>query len=1407
MTVKLRDAALKTIKRYLAVSINEANGFSSSKIEGYVKLLEEQWAKFTEAQDAVEVSCGVETIDAEEQARVQAEAWYVEALCNFKQVLSQTSLPIASTPTAVTQAIETSTTAVRLPRIELSKFCGDSTGWILFHDSFKALVHDNTTLSGYQKLHYLRSCLQGEALQVVSNLTISEANYHVAWDLICSKYKVMRIIVDSHFRAIFNIKPVTNETAQTLKHVLNSMLQNIRALQALERPVEAWDDWWELSFTNDKLPTFNDLQTFLESRCRSLEVLAPGSGGPTSKRGSNAAVLHADHKASNCKSTSNCLRCGRRHHTLLHESYNNTNSPCETSAAAADTASCAAPAPNRVSSEKHTHLATSSLGPVNALYRSHDSVLAALPTSALASSQRAAELTTPAGKRESNGADINCNSAPAAPLPITEFPPCGTSAFLSPAKDQAPNRDVQQATVWSQGGNMTSHYAEADNAILLATAVANVRDYVGRWHAMRILFDSGSHASFVTERCVQQLRLPRRSSAILITGIGSTPSGRPRGEITSDLPTTCVSVADWQHIKGLTLADPHFATPAPIDILIGMDEMEHFLTTDLRKGPPGTPLAQRTALGWVLFGRTRNPTTTTHAEVPSLHCDVDLVKILSKVWELDQVPHRQHLTNEEKFCEDLFDSTHQRAADGRFIVQLPLKPSVPIGETRSVALRSFYRLEKRLAANEHLRRHYVEFMHELLRLGHMECVRDRPSSCYYMPHHAVLKETSETTKLRVVFNASMKSSSGFSLNDALMVGPPLQQELFPILLRFRMHRYAMTADIAKMYRQVYVHEKHVDFQRIVWRDAPTEELKDYRILRLTYGTAAASHLAVKALQHNRAEFQSSAEIILRDFYMDDLLTGAHTADELVLRQSEVSHLLLEGGFELRKWASNCKQLLDKIPTSTTPINHLLAENGEVKTLGLTWNTSHDYLTYAVSLKTPPTILTKRGFLSDASTTFDPLGLIAPCTIKARIWFQQIWRTDVDWDEPVSDQIAKDWYLHRDELRLLSNLKLNRWLGMSPNAHTEFHVFADASEKAYAAVAYARTKYLDGKIVVNLVASRSKVAPLKTTTLPRLELCAAHLGAKLIKQITACVCSPESRMFGWTDSTVTLAWLQSHPSRWSTFVANRVAEVQEILPSECWAHVRSESNPAYCASRGMSPSSLLSHKLWWHGPSWLSSSSYVRHEVKRQDHITQLELRKKTAAVNVAEPSQQWTLLEKCSSFSKLKRVTAYVMRFIDNVRSCAQTMPRKQTGPLTSKEIQVAELKLIRGFCKVMFSDNGTNFVGAEKHLRNSLQQCMTDDRFRSFFSDLNIDWRFNPPAAPHMGGYWEIGIKRVKYHLKRTLGDTLLSYEEFNTLLTEIEACVNSRPLCDNSTNVSDLEVVQRWRYVGFISASAHMG
>ncbi|XP_054746534.1 uncharacterized protein LOC129251198 [Anastrepha obliqua] len=114
-----------------------------------------------------------------------------------------------------------------------------------------------------------------------------------------------------------------------------------------------------------------------------------------------------------------------------------------------------------------------------------------------------------------------------------------------------------------------------------------------------------------------------------------------------------------------------------------------------------------------------------------------------------------------------------------------------------------------------------------------------------------------------------------------------------------------------------------------------------------------------------------------------------------------------------------------------------------------------------------------------------------------------------------------------------------------------------------------------------------------------------------------------------------------------------------------------------------------------------------------------------------------------------------------------------------------------------MTSDNGTNFVGAEKELRIAFQQCMADIKLRSFFADSNIEWCFNPPAAPHMGGYWETGVKRVKYQLKRILGEVPLSYEEFNTLLTEIEACANSRPLCDNSEAAGDLEVLTPGHFI----------
>ncbi|XP_036344878.1 uncharacterized protein LOC118754125 [Rhagoletis pomonella] len=353
-----------------------------------------------------------------------------------------------------------------------------------------------------------------------------------------------------------------------------------------------------------------------------------------------------------------------------------------------------------------------------------------------------------------------------------------------------------------------------------------------------------------------------------------------------------------------------------------MDVMDRLVFSDLRKGPSGTPMTQRTVFGWTLFGSVDGSHPAT-PRVHSVHCEVTLERALTRLWELEEAPQKTHLTHDDSFCENHFESTHRRASDDRFIVELPLKSDVPLGDSRTFAVQNLIRLERRLARDNDLRVRYNEFMQELIDMRHMEPASKTSIPVYYMPHQPVVKESSVTTKLRVIFNASAKSATGNSLTDALFVGLQLQQDLFSILTRFRTHRYGVTADVAKMYRQVCVSPKHIDLQRIVWRRDPLLPIQDYHMLRVTYGVAAASHLAVKSLQqtarYSSNSCQKAVAVILNDFYMDDLLTGASCRKELQSLQQNVSEILKEGGFELRKWASNCAKLNKTISNSSESI--------------------------------------------------------------------------------------------------------------------------------------------------------------------------------------------------------------------------------------------------------------------------------------------------------------------------------------------------------------------------------------------------------------------------------------------------------------------------------------------------------
>lgn len=334
-----------------------------------------------------------------------------------------------------------------------------------------------------------------------------------------------------------------------------------------------------------------------------------------------------------------------------------------------------------------------------------------------------------------------------------------------------------------------------------------------------------------------------------------------------------------------------------------------------------------------------------------------------------------------------------------------------LGDTRESAIRQLKNLEKKLEKQPQIKREYMKFMQEYLQLGHMREVQKDSARWniwpqYYMPHHCVIKDTSVTTKLRVVFNASYKTKESISLNDALRIGSVIQRDLFSILVRFRTFKVGITADIKKMYRQIRIEEDQMALQRIVWRDEPFKEIKTYELTTLTYGTSSASFVATKSI-HTLAEleqdqFPLGAIIARRDFYMDDLITGVNSVQEAVIIRDQVTTLLSKGKFVLRKWASNREELLkDILGEETDNAIMELDKDGSARTLGVNWNYKQDVFQYSIRISriSSPTPGTKRVMLSSIAQIFDPLGLLAPIIITAKILIQELWKLQIDWDQP------------------------------------------------------------------------------------------------------------------------------------------------------------------------------------------------------------------------------------------------------------------------------------------------------------------------------------------------------------------------------------------------------------------------
>lgn len=1108
---------------------------------------------------------------------------------------------------------------VKLPTINLPKFNGQYVKWLEFHDTFASLIHDNESLSDVQKFHYLRASLESDASDIIKSLQISAANYDIAWKLLCDRYTNKKLLIQNHLSELFNLKDIKTESAAQLRELSDTVTKHLRSLDALQQPTDQWDriiiylvtskldrqtarDWESYKIVGE-LPSLEELKTFLSFRADMLDNL--NRFRVDTFKPQKPKVVKS-YTSSNCS----CYLCKGAHAIYNCDQF------------------LALPIKERLDKVNSLKLCSNCL--------------------------------------RNNHLSKDCN---------TRFQGCRKCKQKHNTLLHIDKPD--QSTVDHQA-SLSAQLASTSCHILLATALVQIKDNQGHWHSCRVLLDSGSQSNFITIEFFRRLGISKSNVNISVQGINQVVSPINSqcvvslksnvnnfstqlkcliiDKISENLPSVTIDTINLKLPDNLQLADPSYDIPGKIDLLIGAQLFWSLLTEGQVRLGKGLPVLQNSYFGWILSGPFQTRFTSSSTCYFSKTFDVQ--QQLQKFWELEECPNVKCLSDEEQQCEDYFIDTIQKDETGRFIVSIPLKDSPGrLGESRSTAMKRFQHLEKRFHFNPILKESYTNFMTEYLNLGHMSRIEAPDDSIphFYIPHHGVINENSLTTRLRVVFDGSCPSSSGISVNDLQLVGPTVQSDLFTILIRFRQHLVAFSADVQKMYRQILVRPDERRFQRILWREDPSLPVTSFELNTVTYGTAAAPYLATRCLiqvaNEYSTKFPEASNIIKSDFYVDDVLSGGNSIEDVKILCAQISSILQQVHFPLHKWVSNDPEVRSQFSISTSDSSPIYLGSGEMsKTLGLYWLPSIDSLTYKISDSRISENVSKRQILSTVSQIFDPLGLLSPCIIIGKSIMQLLWQEKLGWDDIIPKSISDKWIKIQRDLSVLNNLQIPRHILCQNPVLVQLHGFSDASEIAYAACIYAKAVDCNGDSHVNLVCAKSKVAPLKRLTIPRLELCGAHLLSKLISVVKNSLRLDISHTYLWCDSTIVLGWLKTCPSLLKVFVSHRVSEIQSNSKNATWLHVPTADNPADLASRGVYPKQLTDSHLWWHGPVWLSSDdSHWPHQTL-QDSVTSLPEIKRVEISLVSSSLQFPIEINKFSSFNKLIRSTAFCLRFIHNIQ-------------------------------------------------------------------------------------------------------------------------------------------------------------
>ena len=1345
----IKRNGLRVIVRQIckeALSLLPSEGKLSSEIKPKINSFKLSVQKYTNEIDTLDGDIlqiiKEDDLAKELEEKCKFDLEYQEALIKIEDALAVTSQGegVSNYPASVSDfdSQRTKRKQVRLPKLELPTFHGDPVNWPPFWDAFDAAVNKDEDLTDGQKFQYLRYYLSGEAKAALSGLLITDANYKEAVDLLHERFGDEQAIISTHMNALCKLEAVesckdvvklrrlhdeTEAAVRSLKGLnikpemygvfltpllMNKIPEELRIVLSRNSQGKTWDLEEILKVFHQELQIREKCSATTDPFSKQKEskflfkkkVEQPTSSAALFSSNSNQSktekrdpwclfckqshnsgqctvvtnidarrkilrekgrcfvCLRSGHIATNCTVSIKCFKCGKRHHVAL----------------------CAEKNQGQNTGENNT----------SNLY-----------VGGMMKNDRCVLLQTAKAK------------------------------IFSP---RCPSNEVNVRILFDSGSQKS--YVNA-----------RVRDYLhlpvsGKENILIKTF--GNNEPKFRESEIVQLGIQCTDGLQIFVNAYSVPL------ICSPIEGQCIDFAQKQytHIKNIPtslLAD--FSTASQtleIDVLIGSDYYWQFITGPTARGEGNVgPLAILSRLGYVLTGPVDVPSeessgsSTNYVSTHVLCCESKrppLHSELKRFWDYETLGIKDDEPPVyEKFLEIM------SKVDGRYEISLPFKEDHPvIPDNYSLCKQRLDYLLKRLKSKPEILSEYDSVIQEQLDAGIVEHVQSNDDksgvgNIHFLPHREVIRSDRATTRLRVVYDASSKRKNEVSLNDCLYKGPPLAPLIFDILTRFRMHEVVLIADIEKAFLNIGIKPEQRDFLRFLWLKNIKEERPEVvqlRFTRLVFGLVSSPFVLNATIRAHLSKYSNKdSEFVskaLNSVYVDDHVASFATKEEAFDMYQKLKRCFQEAGLNMRKWDSNSSELVSKIQSEEKRFTNtndeadkddeensgyaktelkVSCDKDEAKVLGLAWNRSSDTIKINFSQNfenVDPNQVTNRDILSCTSKCYDPLGLLAPVVVPLKLMFQSMCKEKVDWDEPLSEEINQQWQATTSQIKKSGAVEISRCvLKNSPEdkiVSTELHGFSDASKDAYGAVVYMRVERESGKVDCNIIASKSRVAPLKGETIPRLELLSALILARLMNTVKVALKEVVeiNRTVYWLDSQIALWWIFGTDKEFNQFVQHRVIEIRKLSNPEDWRYCPTDLNPADYVSRGVGAMQFVENRAWFKGPefleqekkTWPNTLTFECKQATPSDVVCQAERELKsnrheqtTSSVNqVISESKSLSNVLPCESYSdidKLLRITAYVLRFCNNLKRRV-TKEGTSQGALKAEEIKSAKTVWIK---------------------------------------------------------------------------------------------------------------------------------